>query len=92
MKIPKMTDQEIINKINEVLVSEFEADPTEIKPEAPLLQTMQIDSLYLVDVVVLIDKNFGIILTETDFTELKTFQTFYDLIIRKIREKETSEK
>ena len=84
MKIPKMTDQEIINKINEVLVSEFEADPTEIKPEAPLLQTMQIDSLDLVDIVVLVEQNFGITLTGTDFTGIVTFKDFYELLDKKL--------
>lgn len=33
------------------------------------------------DVVVLVDKNFGVTLTGPDFKELKTFQDFYDLII-----------
>lgn len=47
----------------------------------PLLETLDLDSLDLVDVVVLVDKNFGVTLTGPDFKELKTFQDFYDLII-----------
>ena len=35
----------------------------------------------LVDVVVIVDKNFGVTLTGPDFKELKTFRDFYDLII-----------
>ena len=45
------------------------------------LKTLDLDSLDLVDVVVLVDKNFGVTLTGPDFKELKTFQDFYDLII-----------
>ena len=60
---------------------EFEVDRTTITPEAPLLETLDLDSLDLVDVVVIVDKNFGVTLTGPDFKELKTFRDFYDLII-----------
>ena len=68
-----MTEQELIEKIDTVLADEFEVDRTTITPEAPLLD--------LVDVVVIVDKNFGVTLTGPDFKELKTFRDFYDLII-----------
>ena len=71
-----MTEQELIEKIDTVLADEFEVDRTTITPEAPLLE-----SLDLVDVVVIVDKNFGVTLTGPDFKELKIFRDFYDLII-----------
>lgn len=83
-----MTGQEIIAKINEVLADEFEADASAITPEAPLMETLELDSLDLVDVVVLIDNNFGITLTGPDFVGIRTFQNFYDLIIGKLNDKE----
>ena len=67
-----MTQQELIEKINTVLADEFEVEQEVITPDAPLLETLDLDSLDLVDVVVL---------TGPDFKELKTFQDFYDLII-----------
>ena len=76
-----MTQQELIEKINTVLAGEFEVEQEVITPDAPLLETLDLDSLDLVDVVVLVDKNFGVTLTGPDFKELKTFQDFYDLII-----------
>ena len=79
-----MTEQELIEKIDTVLADEFEVDRTTITPEAPLLETLDLDSLDLVDVVVIVDqvdKNFGVTLTGPDFKELKTFRDFYDLII-----------
>ena len=60
-----MTEQELIEKIDTVLADE----------------TLDLDSLDLVDVVVIVDKNFGVTLTGPDFKELKTFRDFYDLII-----------
>jgi acyl carrier protein len=82
-----MTEQEIIAKINEVLADEFEADIADITPDAALMETLQLDSLDLVDVVVLIDNHFGVTLVGPDFMGIKTFQDFYDLIIKKINEK-----
>ncbi len=81
-----MTEQEIIDKINEVLAEEFEADIETIAPEAPLMETLDLDSLDLVDVVVLIENNFGIVLKGQDFMEVRTFQDFYNLIIAKKQE------
>ncbi len=49
-----MTEQEIIARVNEVLADEFEVDVDIIKPNAPLMETLDLDSLDLVDVVVLI--------------------------------------
>lgn len=82
-----MTEQEIVAKINEVLAEEFEADIADITPDAVLMETLELDSLDLVDVVVLIDNNFGVTLVGPDFVGVKTFQNFYDLIIRKVNEK-----
>ena len=69
------------NSTFDFLADEFEVEQEVITPDAPLLETLDLDSLDLVDVVVLVDKNFGVTLTGPDFKELKTFQDFYDLII-----------
>lgn len=82
-----MTEQEIIERINDVLADEFEADASVIAPDAILMDALELDSLDFVDVVVLIDKNFGVTLTGPDFIGVKTFQDFYDLVIRKVNEK-----
>ncbi|MGL5938343.1 MAG: phosphopantetheine-binding protein [Phocaeicola sp.] len=82
-----MREEEIISRINEVLADEFEADASVISPDAILMEALELDSLDFVDVVVLIDKNFGVTLTGPDFVGVKTFQDFYDLVIRKVNEK-----
>lgn len=79
-----MTTEEIVTKATEVLAEEFEVDITAITAEAPLKETLDLDSLDLVDVVVLIEKNFGITLTGVDFVGIVTFKDFYELLNRKI--------
>lgn len=79
-----MTKEEIILKANEVLAEEFETDAEVITPEASLKETLGLDSLDLVDVVVLVEQNFGITLTAPDFVGVKTFDDFYELLSKKI--------
>lgn len=78
--------EEIIWKINSVLAEEFEADESLITPEAPLMATLDMDSLDLVDVVVLVEQNFGVTLKGPDFADIKTFQDFYGMIIGKLND------
>lgn len=76
-----MSNEELIEKIRTTLAEEFEVDIDTIQADAPLMKTLELDSLDLVDMVVLIEKNFGFNVAGKDFVEIKTFQDFYDLII-----------
>ena len=78
-----MTNEELIAKINETLAEEFEVDINIIKPDAPLMETLELDSLDLVDVVVLVEQNFGFNVTGEDFAKIRTFQDFYNLVIER---------
>ena len=82
-----MTKAEIIEKTNEFLVEEFEVDADKIVPTAVLKDTLELDSLDYVDLVVIIESTFGFKVVAEDFTGVNTFQDFYDLIERKVGEK-----
>lgn len=75
-----MTTTELIHIINEKLTEEFEVDVEQIEPDAPLMETLELDSLDLIDVVVLVEQSFGLTLKPEDFATIKTFKDFYDLI------------
>lgn len=79
-----MTIEEIVEKVTDVLVDEFEIEISKITPEASLKDTLEIDSLDIVDLVVLIEQNFGIKLTSQDFVGITTFQDFCNLLNRRI--------
>ncbi len=78
----------LIERINNSLADEFEVDVETITPDAPLMQTLDLDSLDLVDMVVLIEQNFNFTPKATDFKEVVTFQNFYDFIENKINEQQ----
>lgn len=81
-----MTNEEVIARINEKLAEEFEIEPELIVPDAPLMQTLELDSLDLVDMVVLIEQNFGFTVKAQDFAGVKTFQDFYNMILSRLNE------
>lgn len=82
-----MTQEEIISKINEFLVEEFEVDAEKIVPTANLRETLNLDSLDYVDLVVIIESNFGFKVVAEDFINIHTFQDFYNYVNRKVLEK-----
>jgi len=74
----------IIEKINEFLIDEFEVDADAIEPDANLKDTLGLDSLDYVDLVVSVESNFKVKLGEADFVGLATFNDFYNLIDNKV--------
>lgn len=82
-----MNKEEIVAKIIAFLVDEFEVDAEEIQPDANLKDTLGLDSLDYVDLVVSVESNFGVKLVEVDFVGIASFQSFYDLIENKIKAK-----
>jgi acyl carrier protein len=79
-----MNSAELIERVNGFLVEEFEVDESKIQPEANLKETLELDSLDFVDLVVVIESNFGFKVVAEDFVEIKTFQDFYDYISSKV--------
>lgn len=75
-----MTKQEIIEKVNNLLVEEFEIAEDLLSPEASLKSDLEIDSLDFVDIVVLIDRDFGFKPKAEELKTVKTLQDFYDYI------------
>lgn len=82
-----METKEITDKINHFLVEEFEVDIEKIIPDANLRETLQLDSLDYIDLVVVIESNFGFKVKAEDFTNIVTFQNFYDYVVSKLNEK-----
>ena len=79
-----MTKEVIVEKIDAFLIEEFEVDPEELVPGANLKESVGLDSLDFVDLVVAVESTFGVKLVGEDFAEITTLQDFYDLIERKL--------
>ncbi len=79
-----MTKEGIKEKIDDFLIDEFEVDEDAIAPGANLKDTLGLDSLDFVDLVVAVESNFGVKLVGEDFVNVVTLKDFYDLIERKL--------
>ncbi|WP_029296450.1 acyl carrier protein [Chryseobacterium hispalense] len=82
-----MEREKIIAIANDFLVNEFEVDGDEISNDANFKKTLGLDSLDYIDLVVVIESNFGVKLGEADFKNIVTFDDFYTVIENKIAEK-----
>ena len=80
-----MEKQELIEKINSALADEFEVEESVITPEAPIKETLELDSLSLVDLVALIESNFGIKIAGSEVSNIKTFASLYDFVLDRMK-------
>ncbi|MCE7070477.1 MULTISPECIES: phosphopantetheine-binding protein [Dyadobacter] len=80
----KMSWEEVIEETRDFLSEEFEVDRNLILPENSLKDTLDLDSLDYVDLVVLIEENLNIKITGEDFKEIVTFGDFYRLVRKKL--------
>ena len=83
-----MTNQEIIEKIHQFLSEEFEVETEKLTPEANLKDTLGLDSLDYIDLVVVIESNFAFKVKPEDFVGIVSLQDFCDYVISRVNAKE----
>ena len=79
-----MERTEIEEKVREFMIEDLEIDEEKIAPEAQLKEDLGIDSLDFVDIVVIVEKNFGFKLKAEEMAGVDTFTKFCDYIEKKI--------
>ncbi len=75
-----MLREEIITQINSLLAEEFEIEESEFAPEAKLKETLNLDSINLVDLIALVQYNYKITIPVEDLKKIQTFKDLYDYI------------
>ena len=79
-----MNRTEIEEKVKAFLIEELEIEEDKIFPEAKLKEDMGIDSLDFVDIVVIVERNFGFKIKAEEMAGVDTFSKFCDYIDSKI--------
>ncbi|MEG0696180.1 acyl carrier protein [Algoriella sp.] len=82
-----MVKSKIAEKLNNILIDEFEVDPSVISEEKNVKESLDLDSLDYVDLVVVIEANFGVKLVKEDFQNIITFEDFYTIVEQKLDDK-----
>ena len=77
-----MQKDEIIAQVNEVFVEEFEIDADALTPEAQIFQELGLDSLDIVDLIVALQKKFGVnFRSDERIREIRTLNDLYGFIV-----------
>lgn len=68
-----LSKEEIVTRLTDILVNDFEIDKSLIKPEADLFKDMDFDSIDAVDLAVKLQQYTGKKIAPQDFKGIKTF-------------------
>ncbi len=79
-----MNRTELEEKVKNFLIEDLEIDEDKIFPEAKLKDDMGIDSLDFVDIVVIVERNFGFKIKPEEMAGVDTYTKFCDYIESKI--------
>ena len=82
-----MERETIIEKVNQFLIEDIEIEEELIKTDASLTKDLGIDSLDIVDIVVIIEQVFSVKIKGEEMKDVKTLGNFYDFIVEKIKNK-----
>lgn len=75
-----MTREEIVKQINILLAEEFEVKVETLLPDANVKETLNLDSLSLVDLVALMQQMYKVKIPVTELRNIQTFNNLYDYI------------
>ena len=81
-----MTRQEIEEKVRNFLIDDLEIEEENIAPDALLKDDLGIDSLDFVDIVVIVEKQFGFKIKPEEMAGVTTLSQFCDYIEKKVGE------
>lgn len=82
-----MSREQIVSNLNSFLAEEFEVEESSILPEGSIKDTLGLDSLDYVDLVVLIESNFGFKVQSEELPSIRSFQNLYDYVEKKVAAK-----
>jgi acyl carrier protein len=81
-----MTREKVDEIVKNFLIEEIEVNEAAVKPEANLKTDLGIDSLDFVDIVVIVERNFGFKIKAEEMQGVQTLKEFCDYIESKINE------
>ena len=77
-----VTEENIYQRVNSIFIEEFELEPDQLVPEATLYDDLGLDSLDAVDMVVALEKEFGVKMKdEASIRSVRTLDDLYKLLL-----------
>lgn len=79
-----MERSEIEAKVRQFMIDDLEIDEEKINPDAHLMKDLGIDSLDFIDIVVIVEKTFGVKIKSEEMAGVDTFSKFCDYLEKKL--------
>ncbi len=81
-----MDKQTLINEINQVMIEGFELQPSQLKPEAKIMEDLELDSLDAIDMLVFLEEKIKIKVDAETFRTVKTLEDVYNVVEKVIQD------
>jgi acyl carrier protein len=81
-----MTKDEIFARIARVLEESFDLTPAQLRPDARLVDDLDLDSIDAIDLVVSLEADTGLDVSEAELKSIRVVQDVVDLVHRKLAE------
>jgi acyl carrier protein len=78
-----MSRDEVVVKVNDFLIDEFELEEEQLIPNALMKEDLDIESLDFVDIAVVIEKQFGLKVTSEQMVKIKKLDDLYNFILER---------
>jgi acyl carrier protein len=85
-----VTQDEVLQKLKEILEGDFRVPPSKVTREATFRGTFGMDSLDAVDFIYLVSKTFGLKADVSQFRELHSVGTVVDFLRAEVLRREAS--
>jgi acyl carrier protein len=82
-----MNREEVVKIVNNFLIEDIEVEPGKLTETASLKDDIGVDSLDFVDIVVIVERNFGFKINPEEMGGITTLGQFYDYIAGKVSDK-----
>mgnify|MGYP001085010028 CR=1 FL=1 len=85
-----LAEQEICRKVNDIFEQKLQVYPEQVVPSAAPYFDLGADSLDMVEVIMTLEKTFGIKISDTEAEKLRTVEDFQRICIRLLAEKKST--
>ena len=79
-----MSKEEILERVVQILAESFELDRADVVPTAHLFEDLDLDSIDAIDLVVGLQEETGLKLTEDELRAIRIVQDVVDLLHRRL--------
>lgn len=80
------TKEEIFERVAEILVESFDLLPEQVRPDADLIDDLDLDSIDAIDFVVGLEAETGLDVSEDELKSIRLVQDIVELVHRKLAE------